>query len=125
MITDTISKEEYELRLRGFQIVRDILIRESESNPQLSQIYTELNRVLKDSIESEGREEFHWHTDIDRGNEEGESQLEFFRANGYHDEVEIRGVLLMLQFLMEWKRGKYTKSGEIFRVTAVVPPNTK
>ena len=102
MITDMANKEEYELRLRGFQIVRDILIRESE-----------------------GREEFHWHTDIDRGNEEGESQLEFFRANGYHDEVEIRGVLLMLQFLMEWKRGKYTKSGEIFRVTAVVPPNTK
>jgi hypothetical protein len=121
MITDTISKEEYELRLRGFQIVRDILIRESESNPQLNHLYEEWMGVLKDSIESEGREEFHWHTDIDRNNTEGLSQLEFFSQMGYHNEIEIRGTLLILQFLMEWKRGNYTKSKEVFK-QSVIPP---
>jgi hypothetical protein len=118
-----INKEEYELRLRGFQTVRDILIKESETNPQLNSLYTEWRKVLSESIEDSGREEFHWHTDIDRNNIEGLSQLEFFRANGYHNEIEIRGTLLILQFLMEWKRGNYTKSKEVFK-TSVVPPKT-
>jgi hypothetical protein len=116
-----MNVEEYELRLRGFETVRDILIRESEANPQLNSLYEEWRKVLSESIEDTDREEFHWHTDIDRNNTEGLSQLEFFRANGYHNEIEIRGTLLILQFLMEWKRGNYTKSKEVFK-QSVVPP---
>jgi hypothetical protein len=118
-----INEEEYNLRLRGFEMVRDILIRESETNPQLNSLYTEWSKVLRESMETKGREEFHWHSDIDQNNTEGLSQLEYFYQNGYGNEIEIRGTLLMLQFLMEWKRGNYTKVKEIYKGVVILPPN--